>query len=142
MNEYQDKLARFVELAKEKKSLDSSIKEIDRELKPLEAELIEHFTEMGQQSAKVNGVTVYLHRQLWAGPAKLDNGESDYETTVTALLDAGLGDMVQTRFNTNTLSAWVREQECNEGTGEPVLPEALQGKITVSNVISLRTRQS
>lgn len=138
---YQEEIVRFVDLVETKKLLEAQVKDIDKELKPLEESLLEHFIEMGQQSTKVNGRTVYLHRQWWTGPIKDANGDSDYDTSTRALIAAGLGRMVQTRFNSQTVSAWVRELPTDE-LGVPILPPEVEGKLLVQKTVALRTRSS
>ena len=125
-------LKRFVQLEKRRRELESQLKEAKAESGHLEAMLLEKFAESGIASIKVDGLTVYLHRQLWAGPI-----DGNYIAACEALQAVGLGDMVEPRFNTNTLSAWVRERD-KEGEA---LPPTLSEAIKVTEQFSIRTRK-
>lgn len=127
-----DKLRRYVDLSKSKREHKKQLKKINKELNDLEGELLDQFEEVGMQNVHVDGMTVYIHRQLWA---KAQNG--DYEKACAALRAVGLDEYVNQRFNTNSISAWVREQE---ELGHEI-PEELQEALDISEVFSLRTRK-
>lgn len=138
----KDKLARFVELQKEKRELDDALKNVKRQLDELEPLLLEQMTEEGIQSVKVNGLTLYLKRQLWAGAA-----DGNYDAACDALIAEGLAEFVQRRFNTNTVSAYVRELEKafadNGGSFEEFrLPGALDGAISVAEKFTIGSRKA
>lgn len=126
------KLKRFSELAARRRELESELNAVRAEMAELEAYLLEAFEKAGISNVSVDGMTCYLHRQLWAR-AK----EGNYERACMALREVGLGRLVEQRFNTNSLSAWVREHEA-EGKA---LPSALADAIEVSEVFSVRTRK-
>ena len=64
-----EKLKRFVALEDEKKSLAKKLETIKNDLEKLEFELIPDFVEDGVQSMNVDGRTVYIGRDVWAGAA-------------------------------------------------------------------------
>jgi hypothetical protein len=78
-------------------------------------------------------VTLFVHRQLWARPKG-----GDKERVVRTLKDVGLGDLVAESYNTNSLSAYVREQLAN---GEDLEPE-LADVIDINEVASVRGRRT
>jgi hypothetical protein len=127
-----EKLHRFTELETRRRQLQEELRAVDAESLELEAELLSEFERAGIQNMKVNGVTVYLHRQVWANAR-----EGDYDRACAALLDAGLPELVERRFNTNRLSAWVRERTRE---GEEI-PDALKDGIEISERFSIRTRK-
>jgi len=138
------KLARFVEIEKARRELETRLEELKAERATLEEELLRQFQESGIDSMRVDGMTVYLKREIWAG-AK----DGDYERACRALREAGLDQYVQERFNTQSLSAYVREQArlLADDTAGPdeilaVLPEPLRDAISVTEKFSLRTRKA
>jgi hypothetical protein len=123
--------------------------------KKLEPRVREELTAAGFQRVGLErGITVYMERQLWAGldgegigeppaPGDLDEGPDEgaeqdvtdyqYEVACDALERAGLGHLVQRRFNTQSLSAHFRriEEEAEEAYREenglePDAPVALE----------------
>ena len=146
---FQEKLARFSELAREERELEKKLKKVEAEMAALEEPLKDQFSDLGMSNARVGGLTIYLHTQLWAGAAKREivNADGtvsvvgDAETTCEALIEAGLAEFVKPNFNVNTLSAWVRELPEDQATGLPILPPELEGKISITKKYSLRTRQ-
>ncbi len=127
----QARLLRFTELAREKRDLEAREKVVKREMGELEKQILDDFEAGRVQNTRVNGMTVFLHRQLWAG-AK----DGDRARLVAALKAAGLEEYVSETFNSQSLSAWVREQDA---TGSELPPE-VQDAINVSEVFSVRTR--
>jgi hypothetical protein len=128
-----DLVSRLVDLDKRKRALMSELEEVQEERTAVQNMILERWDRTEKTRATIRGVTVYRAHQTWARPK---NG--DYERACAALQKIGLGDLVQTRFNTNTLSAWVREQE---DTDTP-LPEELRDVIEVDTVWSIRTRKA
>lgn len=127
-----ERLKRFTELEHRRRELKDEADRVNKEIAVLEEGILKDFEEAGMNSCRVNGLTVFLHAQTWA---KARDG--DYARACRALEAEGLGDMVQPRFNTNTLSAWVRERQA----GGEELPEGLKDSIEVSEVFSVRTRK-
>lgn len=146
---FKNKLALFVELDQRRRELDRNLKETTARLDALEEPLREEMSELGMANTRVNGLTVYIHRQLWASAAKrevtLPDGTTemvgDNEAACDALIAAGHAEFVHPAFNTNTVSAWVRELPEDEETGMPILPPEVQGKLSVTARYSLRTRK-
>lgn len=127
-----DRIAYFADLKAHKATLEAELRHVEEEIAKVEPSLLDWYAENGTQSIKANGATVYLHRQLWARPA-----EGDWGRAVRAAKAAGLSDLVQERFNLNTMSAWVREREA---AGES-LPASFEGAISVAEEFSLRVRR-
>lgn len=134
-------LHEYVELIHRKRELESQLRQVKEQLGEtegsgpgaMERRALEYFGQNGVQSLKLNGMTLYVNRQLWAH-AK----DGDFVAGCLALKEAGLGDFVAERFNVQSLSAWVRERDRN---GEP-LPEAFKDRIEVSEVFRLGARRS
>ena len=111
-------------------------------LKVLERTLLGRFERAKCDKMGVLGKTIYIRRQLWA------KNITDSATTVEALKAAGLHDLVEEKFNSNALSAYVREVEkehtdklplsCEEIRG--FLPKPLQFAIDVTQKITLHVR--
>lgn len=78
-------------------------------------------------------ITLYLHRQLWAKPKGGDKNE-----LLRVLKTCGLSDLVQEAYNSNSLSAYVRERLASGQDLQPTLDKAL----FLDEVISVRGRRS
>jgi hypothetical protein len=147
-----DQVKQFVALTKLKKQQEEALDETKAKLMALEAELLPQFEANGVDKLKADGMTVFLFSQKWAGVTK-DGPEAtpeERQRAVQALKDAGLGVYVKEDFNTQSLSAYVREalaQAPLEVQMDPsrwfeVLPHTFEGAISVTEKVSLRTRKS
>lgn len=106
------------------------MKDLKNKLAKLMPQVEEELLEAGIDSVKMDGATIGTRTQLWA---KAKNG--NYEAACEALRKAGLSDLVQERFNTNTLSAYVRELNMDD---KP-LPESFKDAIDVAEVVKVVT---
>jgi hypothetical protein len=141
-----DLVNRFIELEEMRKSREGEIDEIKKEVAELEPQIMERFENAGMQSMKSKqGTVIYIRRDLWAG-AK----EGAEVLLLEALKSVGLGDMVKEKVNTQTLSAYIREQEKDQFganvSAKPeeiigVLPEGLREAVNITEKFSLRTRK-
>lgn len=127
--ELKECLHGFIEASKLKKELEARLKDATAELKEYEEEMLAHFETLGVESLSSGDTTVYLHRQIWA---RAKDGDKD--AVIHALKDTELADIVQETFNTNTLSAWVRE--C-EREGRPI-PDNLRDTLSITEDFSVR----
>lgn len=131
------RLAReYATLDARKKELEDELDTIKERLGELEPSLLEAFANeqvSGSIKLKDVGRSVYVHRQLWA------RAISGREAALHAALTRhGLGDMVRETVSTQTLSAWVREQE---KLGEE-LPRDVQEALDARIIHSIRTRRA
>jgi hypothetical protein len=135
-------LARFVDLDTKIKEMDAELKELKRERETLEDPLVEGLIEAGIQNMNVNGKTVYIRTQLWASAKDIvdDSGEvvaKDWTSALEAVRSTGHGDLVETRINSQRLSALVRElDETEDG-----IPEILRDNLNISEQIKLVVRR-
>ena len=133
------KIKPYVELIKKKARLEEQLRDVKARLDVLEPQIAESFQKEGIQSTNVDGYTVYLNRQLWAGAA-----DGDKEAMFTALKtypDDSWAFLVRDNVNTQQLSARVRECEL-DADGMPILPEQLKQVIKVSEVFRIGARKS
>jgi hypothetical protein len=114
-----------------KADLEAELESTKKRLDEIEPELMQQMTCDGVQRVNAHGRTVYIHRQLWAKPK-----DGDKNAVCEALRGCGLGQYVSETFNTNSLSAYIRELEQQQ---QPV-PEPLAAVIETSEVFRLRTR--
>ena len=121
-----DHLETFVALENRKRELEAQVKEIKEEQAQISEVLIDAMLDADIQSFKVSGKTVYLHSQIWA---KVE----DKDKAMALLQETGYGDLVKPTYNSNQLSALVRE------LGED-LPEEWEGVIEANPVVSVRMR--
>lgn len=137
-----DKVTTFIALSERKAMLAAELDEVRRALDELEPILIEQFADDGIRHINLNGHTVYVQAQLWASPV-----DGDYERACDALEQSGLSEFVGRRFNSQTLSAWVREHVRDERGDYPEqidehLPIAFLGSIKAEKKWSVRVRKS
>ena len=143
---------RFVALALEKKELKTKISHVQNEMSELEESILTHFEQASIDKLTILGVTLYVHRQLWAS-AK----DGDKQRAVKALQMAGMDEFVT--FNTQSVSALFREafraentQTVNmavatmEGTplpetGDSIFPNTVRAAFEITEKIGLRTRK-
>lgn len=134
----------FVDAARAIKEYEALIKIQEERKAVAEKKLMEQMTDAGVQRIAVDGVTVYIHKQIFASKAA---GISD-EQAADALRATGLDDMIKPKFNANTMSAYIRELD---GQGLPI-PRTLyisdydeEGQLipdTERSVISVTTKWS
>lgn len=95
----------WVEKKRQIKALDAQAADLKAEVGIIETLLLE-FIEKGEfpSKSRVNGATVYLKSQVWAGP-----DEGDHESLTNVLSDLGLVEYLPSKVNTQSLSAFVRE---------------------------------
>lgn len=134
-------LSRFAELEARRRELEEELKVIEQEQGELEPQVLEQFVESGVSKVTINGLTVYMSTTLWAGVARRDDEtpEDAYERACARLTELGLGDFVQTRFNTQSLSAYFREQQKAPGG---IALEAFEGAIEIGEKVKLRARKA
>src|SRR6266567_6961936 len=100
----QQQLKEFVCLEKRKRDLDAELKQVKQQIDDLEQVLIPQFAEMGENpSVRVDGLTISLVQEVYASPL------NDREEVADALKRSELGQYVAENYNSNSLSAYVRE---------------------------------
>lgn len=133
VDQVTEQVKTFIELETRKRELKEELERLEAEKAEIEQSLLKHFEESGIQKVSMNGMTVYLHRQIWAS-AK----EGNKEALCNALKKSPLKDLVYITYNSNKLSAIVREYE-SEGKS---LPRSIADLIEVTEQFSIRLRKS
>jgi len=128
-----EELKRFVALEERRRELEADVDTVKAETAELEQRLLPQFEQGGFEKVSIDGRTVYIERKLWAKAKAGDKG-----AVCKALKRCRLGDYVEETFNTNSLSAYVRELDRE---GKP-LSAPLAAVLDVSEVFKLRTRRS
>jgi hypothetical protein len=139
-------LKEFVALEKEKAQLNGRLKVINQRLEVLDGAITEDFVKDGIQSMRVDGRTVYLHRDIYASPK-----DGERAAVVEALKECDLSQYIKEDYNANSLTAFVREmvREAEEQARlekrvlvDPAgaLPAGLAAKLNVSTVFSVSSR--
>lgn len=128
-----DELKRFVALEDRRKQLEAEVDSIKAEAAELEGLLLPQFEQSGMERVSIDGRTVYVERKLWA---KAKDGAKP--SVCKALKRCRLGDYVEETFNTNSLSAYIRELDRENRQ----MPPSLAAVLDVSEVFKLRTRRS
>lgn len=96
---------KYAGLFREKREIEQRLKALEPGMKELEGVVIDYFQKHGVDRQAIDGTTVYLRRELWAGREEAIENDA----ACAALVAAGLPDYVEPRFNTMKLSAYVRE---------------------------------
>lgn len=133
-----DLARKYAQLLEDKRLLEEGVRAKGEELRRLEESLISELQDNEMDSLPLNlpsgkKMTLYIHRQKWA---KARGGDRD--AVVSALRAEGLTEFVSENYNTNTLSAYVREQDKNGET----IPMGLTEVLEIATVESLRGRSS
>lgn len=124
----------YADLSKEKRKVEAELDRIKNRMAEIEPLLLDMWAESGLDRMTVDGVTMFIHTQLWAGVA---DGFTR-EQAVGGLKAAGLGDFVTENYNSNSLSAYFREQVKQSDIEAIELPEGIK----VTEKFSIRTRIS
>lgn len=127
-------VAEYVRLRSLQKAAEAEAEAYKNQADQLQETLLEQFAEEGIQKITVDGTTTYLRRELWA---RVEPGATR-EQVVEGLKACGMGQFVHEAFNTQTVSAWLRDLE-REGQ---TMPEELDGVLTTAEVFSLRNRKA
>jgi hypothetical protein len=143
-----EQLKHFVCLENRKRDLDNELKATKQQLDDLEQVLVPQFIDDGVQRMTVDGRTVSLSQDIYAGPL------NDRADVVIALKQSELGQYVAENYNANSLTAFVREVARDvaaraEREGRPYdeaevrqsLPRPLGDVLKVSFVHTLRSRK-
>ena len=119
------KLREFVQLTERKRELEKELADVKEALVDLEAEVLRIFESQGIERITVDGMTLFLRRELWASKRE----DVSWEEACRKLVEAGFGEYVSPRFSTQSISALIRERE-NDGL--PPVPEGLEDVLQVS----------
>jgi vacuolar-type H+-ATPase subunit I/STV1 len=139
----------FVSLENRKRDLDAELKSVKQQLDDLEEALVPQFIEDGVQRMTVDGRTVSIQQDVYASPL------NDREDVVDALKQSELGQYVAENYNTNSLTAFVREvrrdvelraqsenRMYTEDDVRAALPEPLGRALKISFVHKLSSRKA
>lgn len=119
--EYLNPRDEYVRRTLRKRRLEAEIRAENKRLADLEQDILEDMAAEGEAAYKhaATGKTVVITQRVYAKPAE------DRDKAGAALQDAGLGDLVQRTFNTNTVSAHFNQAVKDwrdENPGTPVPP--------------------
>ena len=128
---------KIASLTVEKRKLDEALRAVKDQIAELEPSMLNHMMEdqMDRLHLTIDGekVTLYIHKMMYAKPR-----EGDRATVVYTLKRCGMSDFVTENYNSNSLSAYVRERLAS---GSPLQP-TLSGVIEISEQVSIRGRRS
>jgi hypothetical protein len=116
-----ERVREYARLRAERGELEDRLAALKAKLEELEPLALDYFQEHGVDRLSLDGVTLYLRREVWAG--KCEGVTADQ--AVDALHRFGFEDFAQPRVNYQGLSALFREREREEGI-EGAVPEALR----------------
>jgi len=133
----KQKLIRWNELKDQKESVEDDLDVIKAELSELDAEIQLMFIDAGLDAVKMDGYTIHLNTTVWA---KKSGKDIDQDAVCEALGAAGMFDLVKESYNSNQVSAWMRELADENGDIE--LPSELEGVLEATKVTQVRRRKS
>lgn len=127
-------LAEFVWLKTEKDEIQKRLEKIETEMRRKQAYLIDNFTNQPDPvtSMTVGGQTVYLSRQMFAGP------KDGNTLAMVEAIKRVQPEIVKENVNYQTLCSFVREIT---NDGENPLPAELDSVIETKEFFSLRVRK-
>ena len=147
-----EQLREFVSLENRKRDLDAQLKETNQRLAELEDLIIPQFVEAGVPSmaVTVDGATrtLSIYPDVYASPL------NDRTEVAAALKASELGQYVAENYNSNSLTAYVREvwrevverankeqRVATEADVFAALPEPLEGVLKISLIHKLSSRK-
>ena len=128
----------YIELQRRKKILDNDLSKVKSEMGAMHDAVLDELIEADTQRITIDGATVHIRKETWA-KVVTNEGESldeAYERATRALRECGLDQYVNTRFNTHSLSAYVREV-IREGDE---IPLEFEGAIQVTDAMKVGVR--
>jgi hypothetical protein len=144
--EDKELLEKYLELDAEVKASDAKTTKLKEERDELKKLVFSLFEKMGVRSLKSGSKSIYLLRQIWAGPK-----DTPHEV-VLALEAIGLDNIVN--FNSTSLASYVREIAREHGMVNDdgniiadeeailaVLPPQLKNVLKISEKIDVRVRK-
>lgn len=137
-----ERVREFAELQARKAELNEEIDAINERCGELKPKILEEFEREGVPRLPIAGLgTVHLHRTGWARVVAAGGGKptkQDKAAAREALRACGMGEFVQESYNTQTVSAWMREM-AREGED---LPPELDGKLRYEEEFDVRFRRT
>ena len=122
----------IIDLDARRKELNEQLDDVTKQRGEAQRALLALWESSGTTQQRINGRLVHLRRDVYAGTA-------DRAALVAWLEGNDFGDLVS--VNTQTLSAWVKEQFASDDPAAlPVLPDDLAGLININESYSIRTR--
>jgi len=126
-------LKKFVRLLKIEDKLKQQLKKVKSDIEETEPGVLDHFQKMGISKTTVEGITVYIRRQIWAAK----NPDVSIAELVKVFKSNDMGEYCEPRLNAQSISAWVREFD--ERSEE--LPADIAAVLKVSEVFKLGHRK-
>ena len=132
-----DRLKKYAALTSAKRNKSAELDAINAELSILQDEILAEMAEEGTSQVRVDlpdgRFTLYPMKQLWAKAH-----EGNYDKACRFLKKIGLGDLVEKRFNTNRLSAVIREWDAQEVP----LPKGIEKYIDIAETYKIGVRRA
>jgi len=128
----QDLLREFVQLEKDRRVAEETLKGIKERLSFMQEPLQEYFLSQGIQNQNVDGLCVYMEVR------KKARKKVSTEEVVAALHEIGHDEIVQINYHWKTLQSLVNDYL---DAGEDI-PKALEEAVELTDEVSIRTRRS
>lgn len=126
-DEYVNPVDELARLTLRKRKIETALRHTNGRIAEVDQLVVEELLERGESATKhaATGATLRLARQVWAKVVRADEKPTDEEKAAAAegLIAAGLGDYVKPGFNTNSVSAYFREQIKTYDADQRDLPE-------------------
>jgi hypothetical protein len=123
-----DLLSEFVDITLEKRAIEKRKRELNQRQRELQESILQQFEENEQLDAvQIKGYKVSPRRELWASAI-----DGDFERACDALRDSGHPEYIQTRFDSRSVSALIREYDA-----EGEIPQELLDNLKISETFKL-----
>lgn len=137
--EYADEIDELTRVTLRKRRLEAEVKRCNRRLEDLEPQVAEKLMEHGLKGAKheATGASLSMSRKVWLKIIREGEKATPEEKARVgqALVAAGLDEFVKEDFNSNTVSAYFREQIDQYDLEQQQLPEHERVPRTVDSFI-------
>lgn len=126
-DEYDNPADELVRTTLRKRRLETELRRCNQTIERTTETVVEELVDRGDSGGKhaATGASYRIDRKIWAKVVKADEKVTPEEkhAAAVALVAADLGDFVREDFNTNTVSAYFREQIKEWDAAQRALPE-------------------
>lgn len=130
---HPDPLAEFVAIEQRLREIDEESDRLKKRQAALQERLLDEWADRGQQSANVNGFTVYVAHDFYCNK----RAGVPTDEVCRRLTAAGLGTMVGPNYSAASLKAWVKER-----ADAGLVPDDLAAVLQWDKVPKLRARKA
>lgn len=135
------RLQRYAFMHNKKKELEARKSTVNSQMEKLEPRIMDYFISIGSKKITIEGNTLSTKRELWF---KVPEGMTKAKISARLKKDKLLSKLVEEGFNSNALSAVIREWDDarKNKDKDPIIPKKWQKYIGVSEIVKIAVRKS